>query len=159
MPDVGLPTEKSLALETLDLCVEFRGWRVSRAGAVKAAARRLAARAVEELPAPPVVILVAVVAALSPPKRRDAAAGLTAEEYKRRYELGRQQYQEERAARKTRQRAWRREHGPWLLLAVIAGLLILFLGVTQPQPFIVVTTLVLYTGLAWVVCWVIRASC
>jgi hypothetical protein len=159
MPDVGLPPEKSLALETLDLCVEFQGWRARHARAVSAAARCVAGQAAGKLPAPPVVFLVAIVAALSPPRRRDAAAKLSGEEYKRQHELGRQQYREQQAARQARNRAWRREHGPWLLLAVIAVLMILFLGVAQPQRFIVVTTLALYTGLAWVICWVVRASC
>jgi len=86
-------------------------------------------------------------------------ADLSDAEYKRRYELGRQRYLAERAVRKALRQAWLREHGPWLLLAVMAVLLTVVLGLTHPHRFIVITSLALYSGLAWVVCWAVRASC
>jgi len=85
-------------------------------------------------------------------------ADLTDAEYRRRYELGRRRYLAEKAERKAMRQTWIRENGPWTLLAVIAILLVAVLGLTQPHRFIVITTLALYSGLAWVVCWAARAT-
>jgi hypothetical protein len=159
IPDVRVPIEKSAALETLGVCAEFRAWGGRGCHAFYAAVRRLTAQAAEKLPAPPIVILIAIAGAVCSARTFDQAAGLSKEEYRRRYELGRLRYQEERTARKARRQSWLREHGPWLLLAVVAAVLILFLGVAQPHGPIILITLALYTGLTWVVCWAVRASC
>lgn len=86
-------------------------------------------------------------------------ADLSDAEYQRRYQQGRRRHLAEHAVRKALRQAWLREHGPWLLLAVIAVLLVVVLSLTQPHRFIVIMSLALYSGLAWVVCWAVRASC
>ncbi len=148
---MGLRLQRAVALETLDLCAELRA----------DATRSL--RAV--IPSPPsLVVLAAIGVAICASRTRSLGkfnpmADLSDAEYKRRYELGRRRYLAERAVRKALRREWLRHHGPWLLLAVIAVLLVVVLGLTQPHRFIVISSLALYSGLAWVVCWAVRASC
>ncbi len=86
-------------------------------------------------------------------------ADLTDAEYRSRYEAGRRRYYAAKAKKKAFRKGWIRDHGPWLLLTVIAVLLVAVLGLTQPQRFIIITSLALYAGLAWVVCWAVRESC
>jgi Flp pilus assembly protein TadB len=110
------------------------------------------------------VVLAAIAVAICASRIRSPGsfnpmADLSDAEYRRRYELGRRRYLAERAVRKALRQAWIRDHGPWLLLALIAVLLIVVLGLTQPHRFIVITSLALYSGLAWVVCWAVRESC
>lgn len=114
------------------------------------------------MPPPVVWVAIAVAVCAGHPRPRgnyNPMADLSDTEYKRRYELGRRRYLAERARRKAQKRAWFRDNGPWLLLAVIAVLLVVVLGLTQPHRFIVIMALALYSGLAWVVCWVVRVSC
>jgi hypothetical protein len=162
-PVVGLFLEKADALATLAACAEFRTWTVGRTRLIHGTVRYHAAQVAEKVPAPPLVIYGAIAGAiasvcLGSDKTCDPRAHLSAEEYRRRYELGRGRYLEEKARRQARRSAWRQENGPWLLLATIAVVLIVFLGIAQPPRFIVVTSLALYGGLAWVVGWVVRAS-
>jgi hypothetical protein len=163
MPFVGLHLSKSAAVETLQLCAQWRAGSLDPIRALCTSVRRHAMRAADTLPAPPLVIYVAIAAALGSAcfragRRRDAAALLDADEYRRRYELGRRRYLEQKTIRRARKQAWMREHGPWLLLTVAAALWIAVLILAQPQRFIVITSLLLYSGLAWLVCWVVRAS-
>jgi len=154
---MGLRPQREIALETLELCAEFReclGYR----------SRVIQARLSERIPAVQPVLWVAIAAAIcagrsQPPRNYNPMADLSDAEYRRRYELGRRRYYAERAARKALRKAWLRENGPWLLLAVIAVLVVGVLGLTQPHRFIVLTTLALYGVLAWAVCWAVRASC
>jgi Flp pilus assembly protein TadB len=130
-------------LETLQLSAEFR--------------ERLCSR----IPVLQPVVWVTIAAAICagrPESRKslNPMADLSDAEYRRRYELGRRRYYAERAERWALRKAWIRDHGPWLLLAVIAVLLVAVLGLTQPHRFIVITTLALYCGLAWLVCWAVR---
>lgn len=143
---MGLRPQRSVTLETLELCAHFRE-HVRKA-----------------IPAVQPVIWVAIAAAMcagpsGSRKKLNPTADLSDAEYKRRYELGRRRYYAERAERQALRKAWIRDHGPWLLLAVIAVFLVAVLGLAQPHRFIVITTLALYGGLAWVVCWAVRASC
>ncbi len=155
--------ERAIALETLDLCADLRlaTWGLIRA--VEDAIFDWTGQLVDRLAAPPIVLLAAIFEALRPARPHSTKdynpyATLSEEEYVRRYELGRQRYLAERAAKLLRRRAWCRENAPWMLLAVIGVLLIALLGVAQPHGIVVLTVLALYGGLAWVVCWVVRAS-
>jgi len=135
-----------VALETLELCASLRE------------------RIAEAIPSVQPVVWVAVAAAIcarqsGSTKKLNPMADLNDAEYRRRYELGRRRFYAERAERKAQRQAWLREHGPWLLLSIIAVLLVAVLGVTRPHSFIVMTTLALYGVLAWAVCWAVRASC
>ncbi len=140
---MGIRLQRAVALETLDLCAELRAL----------------------VPPPPsLVVLAAIAVAIcagrtGSPASFNPMADLSDAEYQRRYALGRRRYLAERAVKKALRQAWLRDHGPWLLLAVIAVLLVVALGLTQPHRFIVLMSLVLYSGLAWVVCWAVRASC
>jgi hypothetical protein len=140
---VGLRPQRQVALETLGLCADFRE---------------------HILQSVQPVVWVSIAAAIctgrsGSRKKLNPMADLGDAEYRRRYELGRRRYYAERAERRTLRKAWISDHGPWLLLAVIAVLLAAVLGLAQPNRFIVITTLALYGGLAWVVCWAVRASC
>jgi len=162
-PIMGLRPERAVALETLQLCAGFRERLLGPVGVMHAGICRGMARTLEIVLPPPPVVLAAVAVALCarrPDSRRsyNPMADLSDDEYKRRYELGRRRYYAERAAKRAFRQAWLREHGPWLLLAVIAILLVVVLGLTQPHRFIVVMSLALYSVLAWVVCWAVRAS-
>jgi len=146
---MGLRPQRALALETLELCAEFR--------------ERLCCR-IRRIPAVQPVVWVAIAAAICAgrshsPKSCNPMGDLSDAEYRRRYELGRRRYYAERAERKALRKAWVKENGPWLLLTVIGVLLVAVLGLTQPHRFIVMTTLALYGVLAWAVCWAVRASC
>jgi hypothetical protein len=130
---------------------------------VQAAVFDAVGRLVHQLPAPPIVFLAAIAEAVRPARPHSTKdynpyATLSEEEYIRRYELGRQCYLRERAANRFRRRAWCREHAPWMLLALIGALVVALLGVARPHGIVVLTALALYSGLAWVVCWVVRAS-
>ena len=140
---MGIRLQRQVALETLELCADFRE---------------------HILQSVQPVVWVAIAAAICARRsnashRLNPMADLSDAEYRRRYELGRRRYYAERAERQALRKAWIKDHGPWLLLAVIAVLLVAVLGLTQPHRFIVITTLALYGGLAWVVCWAVRASC
>lgn len=140
---MGLRLERAVALETLELSAEFR--------------ERLQSR----IPVLQPVVWVAIAAAIcagrpESGKSLNPMADLSDAEYRRRYELGRQRYYAELAERRALRKAWIRDQGPWLILAVIAVFLAAILGLTQPHRFIVITTLALYCGLAWLVCWAVR---
>jgi len=140
---MGLRVERSVALETLELSAKWRERVTSR------------------IPVLNPVIWVAIGAAICagrPESRKtlNPMADLTDAEYRRRYELGRRRYYAELAERRALRKAWIKDQGPWMLLASIAGLLAAVLGLTQPHRFIVITTLGLYCGLAWLVCWAVR---
>jgi hypothetical protein len=145
---MGLRPQRAVALETLELCAKFREHLCCGV----------------RIPAVQPVVWVAIAAAIcagrsQSPRSYNPMADLGDAEYRRRYELGRRRYYAERAEQKSLRKAWLRENGPWLLLAVIGVLLGAVLGVTQPHRFIVMTTMVLYGGLAWAVCWAVHASC
>jgi hypothetical protein len=163
MPTMGILPERALALETLDLCAGLRTGTWDLIHSVQDAVFDSAGRLVDRLPAPPIILLAAIFEAVRPARPHSTkvynpCATLSPEEYRQRYELGRQRYLQERAVRKFRRKAWCRENGPWLLLAAIGALLITLLGVAQPHQIVVLMALALYTGLAWLVCWVVRAS-
>jgi len=127
-------------------------------------ARVLRERVAKAIPAVQPVVWIAIAAAIctglsGSRKILNPMADLSDAEYKRRHELGRRRYYAERAERQALRKAWIKDRGPWLLLAVIAVLLVAVLGIAQPHRFIVITTLALYGGLAWVVCWAVRAPC
>ncbi len=148
---MGVRLQRESALETIDFCAGVRESVAGRCGML-----------MERVPWVPPVVLVAVAVAFykgGSPKSYNPMADLSDAEYKRRYEAGRRRHLTERAARKAARQTWVRENGPWLLLAVMACLLAAVLGLTHPHRFIVITALALYGGLAWVVCWAVRASC
>ena len=154
---MGLRPERAVALETLELCADFREHLGCQSRAIQA-------RLAERIPAVQPVLWVAIAAAIcagrsGSRKNLNPMADLSDAEYRRRYELGRRRFYAEQAERKALRKAWLRENGPWLLLTVIGVLLVAVLGLTQPHSFIVVTTLALYGVLAWAVCWAVRASC
>jgi hypothetical protein len=160
---MGMLPERAIALETLDLCANLRAatWDLIREvqDAMFDGVRRL----VDQLPAPPIVLLAAIAEALRPArphstKDYNPCATLSEQEYIRRYELGRQRYLRARDAKRLRRGAWFRENAPWMLLALIGALVAAFLGVARPHGIVVLTALALYSGLAWVVCWVVRTS-
>jgi hypothetical protein len=160
---MGMQPERAIALETLDLCAGLRTATWDLVQAVQDAIFDGVGLLVDQLPAPPTVLLASIFEALRPARPHSTKdynpyATLSPEEYVRRHELGRREYLRERAACRFHRKAWCREHGPWLLLAVIGALLIALLGVAQPHQFVVLTALALYCGLAWVICWIVRAS-
>jgi len=160
---MGFRPQRAVALETLDLCAEFRESVALPGRVIRDAVCRYFERFTERFSVPPPAILAAIAVAICTgrsysPRNANPMADLSDEEFKRRYELGRRRYLAERAERHARRQAWIRENGPWLLLAVIAVLLVVVLSLTQPHRFIVIMSLALYSGLAWVVCWAVRAS-
>lgn len=161
-PYMGVRLQPATALETIDFCAGVRESIAARLEELRDKIARCCSPVVDRI-APP-VLLVVVAAAIcgiggGSRRRYNPMADLSDTEYKRRYELGRQRYYADRAARKALRKLWLRDHGPWLLLVVIAILLMALLGLTQPHRFIVIATLALYAGLTWVVCWAVRASC
>lgn len=162
MPRMGMPPDRAIALETLDFFADLRMQTLDLVEAVRVAVSDRIGRLVDLLPFPPIVLLAAIAEALGPvrphsTKDYNPYATLSEEEYARRYELGRRRYLQELEAQRLRRKAWCKENGPWFLLALVGALLIALLGVAQPPQFVVVASLGLYTGLAWLVCWFVRA--
>ena len=160
---MGMPPDRAIALETLDLFAGLRMQTLDLVDAVADAVSHRVGQIVDLLPAPPIILLAAFAEALRPARPHSTKdynpyATLSEEEYARRYELGRQRYLQELAAQRSRRKAWCKENGPWFLLALVGALLIALLSVAQPPQFIVVTSLGLYTGLAWLVCWFVRVT-
>ena len=164
MPPMGMMLpERAIALETLDLCAGLRTATQQLVQAIEDAVVDALGRVTDRLPAPPIVLLAVLFEALRPARPHSTKdynpyATLSPEEYQERHELGRQRYMRARAISKSRRRHWWRENAPWLLLSLIGALFVALLGVAQPHQFVVVTILALYGGLAWVFCWVVRAS-
>ncbi len=163
MPRMGMLPERAIALETLDLCAGLRTGMADLVQTIEDTVFDWLGQVVDRLPAPPIVLLAAIFEALRPARPHSTKyynpyATLTREEYQRRHEMGRRLYLQQQAARRSSRRAWWRENVPWLLLALIGAMLIALLGVARPHQFVVLAVLALYTGLAWVFCWVVRAS-
>lgn len=157
-----MPPDRAIALETLDLFADLRLWTRDLIEAVGDTASDRMGRLVDLLPFPPIVLLAAIAEAIGPARPHSTKdynpyATLSEEEYALRYELGRQRYLQGLEAQRLRRKAWWKENGPWFLLALVGALLIALLGLAQPPQFVVVTSLGLYTGLAWLVCWFVRA--
>ncbi len=161
---MGLRPGRTAALKTLDFCAGMRELVWDSLHAIYTDIRSDVARVLERFLPPPPVVLAAVAVAICSghsrsPKKINPMADLSDAEYRHRYEQGRRRYLAERAVQKAMRQAWIRENGPWLLLAVIGLVLVLVLGMTHPHRLIVIMSLALYSGLAWVVCWAVRASC
>lgn len=160
---MGMLPERAIALETLDLCVGLRTATQELVQAVEDTVLEVLGRVTDRLPAPPVVLLAVLFEALRPARPHSTKdynpyATLSPEEYQERYEQGRERFMRERATSKSRRRHWWRENAPWMLLTFIGALCVTLLAVAQPHRFVVLTILALYSGLAWVFCWVVRAS-